>query len=107
MAKQPSSSEKLVAIGLGLLAVLSPLYIDQKASEEEEEEDVYEFSFAPWLPLLLVVLMVSIYCSRQVDQNFTNFDPYWIHRVGGSSCGIIFLLVVIALVLKFKASLMG
>ncbi|OVA06833.1 hypothetical protein BVC80_1421g22 [Macleaya cordata] len=107
-SRRPSSNEKLVAISLALLAVLSPLYIDQKSlPEPEDDDDDHEFSLVSWLPLLLLVLMVAIYFSRKLDQSFTNFDPYWIHRVGGSSGGIVVLLMVIALVLKCKSSIMG
>ncbi|KAB1219844.1 hypothetical protein CJ030_MR3G009486 [Morella rubra] len=98
-----SSYERLVAIGLALLAVLSPLYIDRRPvsdSELEEEPD----SSVSWLPLLLLVLILAISMSSYLDRYFARPDPYWIHRVGGSSCGIIVILLVLVLVLKCKAS---
>ncbi|KAB5553067.1 hypothetical protein DKX38_010378 [Salix brachista] len=98
-----SSCEKLVAIGLGLLAVVSPLFIDRRpASESELDEE--SIILASWVPLLLVVLILATAVSLYLDRSFTRFDPYWIHRVGGSSGGIMVILVILALVLKCKAS---
>ncbi|KAF8403262.1 hypothetical protein HHK36_011363 [Tetracentron sinense] len=81
MGSSPSSNEKLVAIGLAILSVISPLYIDRKPAIEEEEDDE-PISLTSWLPLLLMVLIGAIYLSRYLDQSFKKFDPYWIHRVG-------------------------
>ena len=99
-----SSYEKLAAIGLVLLAVASPLYIDRRPDSELEDED-QPINFAFWLPLLLFLLMLTIALSTFLDQSFTRFDRYWIHRVGGSSGGIILILMVLFLVLKFKSSM--
>ncbi|XP_042478390.1 uncharacterized protein LOC122059584 [Macadamia integrifolia] len=98
--------ERLVAIVLALLAVLSPLYIDRKPAAEVEEDEDGTISFVSWawLPLLLVVLIISINMSCYLDRRLKRFDPYWIHRVGGSPCGILALLMLLALVLKCKAS---
>ncbi|KAK9273797.1 hypothetical protein L1049_018607 [Liquidambar formosana] len=75
------SYERLAAIGFGLLAVFSPLYIDRR-QETEEEVDLES-----WLPpLLLMVLVVAIALSRSSDRSLCRLDPYWIHRVVGSSC---------------------
>lgn len=92
-----------MAIGLGLLAVVSPLFIDRRPSSESEldEESII---LASWVPLLLVVLILATAVSLYLDRSFTRFDPYWIHRVGGSSGGIMLILVILALVLKCKAS---
>ncbi|KAJ7966356.1 Transmembrane protein [Quillaja saponaria] len=98
-----SSFEKLVAIGLALLAVASPLYIDRNpVSELEVDEE--PINLASWLPLLLVVLILAITVSGLKDQSITRFDHYWIHRVGGSSVGLTVILMVLFLVLKCKAS---
>ncbi|KAI6682136.1 hypothetical protein NL676_036017 [Syzygium grande] len=97
-----SSYERLVAIGLAIVAVASPLFIDREPAEEEEEEAEF-INFAAWLPLLLLMLIFAIALSPFLDKNFARFDPYWIHRVGGSSGGILFILVVLALILKLKA----
>ncbi|KAK9101514.1 hypothetical protein Scep_024944 [Stephania cephalantha] len=97
-------NEKLIMLGLAFLAVLSPLYIDHKPSAEVEEDEEGSFNLASWLPLLLVVLFVGIILTRTLDRSFSRFDPYWIHRVGGSSCGITVLLLVLGLVLKCKGS---
>jgi hypothetical protein len=35
------------------------------------------------------------------------FDPYWIHRVWGSSGGLMLMLLLLGFVLKCKASLYG
>ncbi|XP_008802449.1 uncharacterized protein LOC103716287 [Phoenix dactylifera] len=102
--RRTTYTEKLAAIALGLLAVLSPLYIDRKPPVEPEYDDGYG-SLAMWLPFVLIVLIVVINFTCFLDRRFTRFDPYWIHRVGGSSCGIIAILLVLGFVLKCKASL--
>jgi len=101
----PSATEKLTAITLGLLAVISPLYIDRRGwfePEEEEEED--GFGFSALLPVVLILLIAAINVTCFLDRRFVRFDPYWIHRVGGSSFGIVALLFVLGFVLKCKAS---
>lgn len=102
----PSATEKLAAITLGLIAVISPLYIDRRrlfASEDDEDED--GFGFSALLPLLLMLFLIgAISATCFVDRRFMRFDPYWIHRVGGSSFGIVALLFVLGFVLKCKAS---
>ncbi|KAF9604790.1 hypothetical protein IFM89_010331 [Coptis chinensis] len=107
MAGRPSSNEKLAAVGLALLAVVSPLFIDRNPSSEPDDDDdeVSSVSLGSWLPLLLIVLIVAINMSGYLDKSFTCSDPYWIYRIGGSSCGIILLLMVLALVLMFKSSI--
>lgn len=97
-----STYERLVAIGLGLLAVFSPLYINRKEETDPELDEA--FSFDSWLPLLLLVLILAISVSLYLDRRLTRFDPYWIHRVGGSSGGIIVILMILALVLKCKSA---
>ncbi|KAJ4833610.1 hypothetical protein Tsubulata_022458 [Turnera subulata] len=101
-----SSYEKFVAIGLGLLAVLSPLYIDRRPVSESELEE-QPINLASWVPLLLLVLVLATALSLFLDRRFSRFDPYWIHRVGGSSSGIVMILVILALVLKWKATIMN
>ncbi|KAF7830414.1 putative transmembrane protein [Senna tora] len=99
-----SKSQRVIAIGLAILAVASPLYIDSKsASELEEEEEAVNLAFL--LPLLLFVLILAIVLSAFLDRSFTRFDRYWIYRVGGSSGGIVMILILLFLVLKWKASL--
>ncbi|KAH9653128.1 transmembrane protein [Citrus sinensis] len=101
--RRSSSYGRLVAIILTVLAVFSPLYIDRRReSDLELEEQPINFAFL--LPLLLLVLILAITLSLCFDQSFSRFDPYWIHRVGGSSGGIIIILIILALVLKCKAS---
>ncbi|XP_004498969.1 uncharacterized protein [Cicer arietinum] len=99
-----SSFERVAAISLVVLAVASPLYIDHK-SESELEDDEQTISIAFWLPMLLFVLVLVIALSAFLDRSFTRFDRNWIHRVGGSSGGIVLILIILFLVLKFKASL--
>ncbi|KAJ4750400.1 transmembrane protein [Rhynchospora pubera] len=99
-----SATEKLAAVVLGLLAVLSPLYIDRKPVIEVDEDEGSGI-LALWLPLLLIFLIVAINFSCFMEKGYMRFDPYWIHRVGGSSCGLIICLLVLGFVLKFKASL--
>lgn len=101
-----TSYERLVVIGLALLAVISPLYIDRKLESDEECEEE-PFNLVSWLPLLLLMLILAIVLSRYLDQSCSRFDPYWIHRVGGSSCGIVLILLVLVLVLKCKGSVMN
>lgn len=100
-----SSWERLVAIGLALVAVLSPLFIDRRPAIDPEDEANQPMisSLSLWLPLLLLGLMTAIAASLYLDRSLTRFDPNWIHRVGGSSGGIIVILIVLALVLKCKA----
>ncbi|KAI4377513.1 hypothetical protein MLD38_015123 [Melastoma candidum] len=101
------SYERLAAIVLTALAVASPLFIDRKhrhtyyVLDSEEEIELVNFSF--WLPLLLLVLMFAIILTLYCDRTFARFDVYWIHRVGGSSGGIVLVLVMLALILKLKA----
>ncbi|XP_062213556.1 uncharacterized protein LOC133914471 [Phragmites australis] len=101
-----SSTEKLVCVVVAVLAVLSPLYIDRKpAAERDEEDDGGGFGSALWLRALLVVLVLAINVTCCVDRRVVRFDPYWIHRVGGSSCGLMAMLLLLGFVLKCKASL--
>jgi cell division protein FtsW (lipid II flippase) len=95
-----SSYERLLAIIFTILAVISPLYIDQQSSTELEEEDE-AFSLSLLLPILLLIVILAIIISGYMDQN--RFDPYWIHRVGGSSGGILLILTILILVLKCKS----
>lgn len=95
-----SSYERVFVIVFMVVAVVSPLYIDRRADLEDEEESI---SFASLLPLLLLVLILAIAFSLYLDQSYTRFDMNWIHRVGGSSGGIIIILIILALVLKCKA----
>lgn len=100
-----SSYERLGAIGLALLAVVSPLYVDRRAVFDPEFDVQPDTNLVSWLlPLLLMILILAITLSRYFDQSLSRFDPYWIHRVGGSSAGIIVILMVLALILKCKAS---
>ncbi|KAK7283163.1 hypothetical protein RIF29_12511 [Crotalaria pallida] len=99
-----SSYERLAAIGLLLLAVASPLFIDHKPEcESEENEQPTDVAFP--LPLLLLLLISAIAASAFLDRDFTRFDRDWIHRVGGSSAGIVMILAILFLVLRFKSSL--
>lgn len=99
-SRSPSYDQRVVALCLALAAVVSPLYIDRiMVTEQELEEEPINIS--SYLPLLLLILIMSIAISRYLDH--TRFDPNWIHRVCGSSTGIIILLLVLALVLKLKA----
>lgn len=94
--------KRLLVIGLAVLAVLSPLYIDRRSIPDPEldEEPVH---FSSYLPLLELVLITAIAISGFLEHGFTRLDAYWIHRVGGSSTGIIIVLVILTLVLRFKA----
>ncbi|XP_021738913.1 uncharacterized protein LOC110705374 [Chenopodium quinoa] len=99
-SSRSSSYERLLAIIFTIVAVISPLYIDRRTeSELEEEEETFNLAFL--LPLLLLVVILAISVSCYLDQN--RFDPYWIHRVGGSSGGIILILTILLLVLKYKS----
>ncbi|KAK4388686.1 hypothetical protein Sango_2205600 [Sesamum angolense] len=98
-----SHDKRLLAIGFAILAVLSPLYIDRRSTPEPEleEEPIY---FSSYLPFLLLLLVMAIAISGYMERGFTRLDPYWIHRAGGSSTGIIIILIVLTLILKCKAS---
>lgn len=99
-----SSYERLVAIGLILVAVVSPLYINRRPAYDPDFDD-QPISPAFCLPLLLFGLILVITLSLYLDRSLTRFDLYWIHRVGGSSGGIIVILIVLAFVLKCKAAM--
>ncbi|XP_027190531.1 uncharacterized protein [Cicer arietinum] len=81
-----SSYERLATIGLVVLAVASPLYMDRKPEESDLEDDEQTINSAVWLPLLLFLLILCIALSAFLDRSFTEFDRHWIHRVSGSSC---------------------
>ncbi|KAI3701787.1 hypothetical protein L6452_27135 [Arctium lappa] len=100
-----SSTERLLAISLGLVAVASPLFIDRKPQtiEELELEEQPLLSISTYLLLVLLLLIIVAVFSCYLDHSLTRFDPYWIYRVGGSSGGIIALLIVLTLVLKCRA----
>ncbi|KAM3396527.1 hypothetical protein P3S68_000039 [Capsicum galapagoense] len=102
LARFSSYDHRLIAIGLTLIAILSPLYIDRRKLVDPELEE-QSLGISSYLPLLMLFLIIAIAMSCYLDQSFTRFDPYWIHRVGGSSIGILILLLVLAFVLKFKA----
>lgn len=99
-----SSYERLAAIGLVVLAVASPLFIDRKAECELEDEE-QTINVNVLLPFLLFLLILSIALSAFMDRSFAAFDRNWIHRVIGSSGGIVAILTVLFLILKCKSSL--
>ncbi|KAL6867743.1 hypothetical protein ACP4OV_015767 [Aristida adscensionis] len=102
-----SSTEKLVCVVVAVLAVLSPLYIDRRPAEsdDEEEDGGGVLPSALLLPALLVVLILGINVTCFMDRRVVRFDPYWIHRAWGSSCGLMAMLMLLGFVLKCKASL--
>ncbi|CAM8916585.1 unnamed protein product [Rhodiola kirilowii] len=75
-----SSSDRLAALGLALLGVFSPLFIDRRQVIVLEEDEA--LNLGSWLPLLLLILLITITISRCLDRDFTRFDPNWIHRGG-------------------------
>ncbi|KAL8265109.1 hypothetical protein R6Q59_023239 [Mikania micrantha] len=101
-SRRHSSTERLVAISLGLICVISPLFIDKKSYtiEELELEEQAFLSISTYLVLVLLVLIIVAVFSCYLDHSLTRFDPYWIYRVGGSSGGIIALLVVLTFILR-------
>ncbi|PKA52339.1 hypothetical protein AXF42_Ash010235 [Apostasia shenzhenica] len=106
---RPSATEKLAAIAVAVIAVISPLYIGRRpaGSPDEDEHDGAGagLSLRPPLLLLVVLLIVGISLSTcLMDQRLARFDPYWIHRAGGSSWGIFIFLLILGFVLKCKPS---
>ncbi|KQK23339.2 hypothetical protein BRADI_1g72875v3 [Brachypodium distachyon] len=104
---RPTSTEKLVCVVLAVLAVLSPLYIDREPAEDEEDEEEGWGLLLPsalWLPGLLMVLILAINVACFVDRRVVRFDPYWIHRVGGSSCGLMATLLLLGFVLNCRVT---
>lgn len=103
--RRHSSSEKLLAISLGIIGVISPLLIDKKPQtfEDLELEEQRFLSISTYLVLVLLVLTIVAAFSCYLDHSLTRFDPYWIYRVGGSSGGIIALLLVLTFVLRCRA----
>ncbi|KAF2304271.1 hypothetical protein GH714_032408 [Hevea brasiliensis] len=71
-----SSYERLVGIGMGLIAVISPLYINRRPDIDPELEE-QSINLASWLPLLLLVLILAIALSLYLDQSLTRkkLDP--------------------------------
>ncbi|KAL5702727.1 hypothetical protein ACHQM5_027959 [Ranunculus cassubicifolius] len=106
-SSKATSNEKLVAMGLGLLAVISPLIIDRKPLTEPEDEDdeLLLVSLTSWLPILLVLLLIAITVSCFLGKSLSYSDPYCIHRIGGSSCGILFILGILLFILRCKSLL--
>ncbi|KAK1435600.1 hypothetical protein QVD17_01366 [Tagetes erecta] len=104
-SRRHSSTKRLVAISLGLICVISPLFIDEnpQTMEECELEEQPFLSISTYLVLVLLTLIIVAVFSCYLDHSLTRFDPYWIYRVGGSSGGIIALLVVLSFILKCKA----
>lgn len=98
-----SSYERPIVIILTILAIISPLYIDRRSADELELDEA-GLRFSLLLPLLLIVVIVVIAVSCYLDEDFTRFDPNWIHRVGGSSGGILLILTLLVLVIKCRAS---
>jgi hypothetical protein len=98
------STEKLVCVVVAVLAVLSPLYIDRRPEAERDDEDE-DGASALWLPGLLAVLILAINVTCFMDRRVVRFDPYWIHRVWGSSGGLMAMLLLLGFVLRCKASL--
>ncbi|EPS66343.1 hypothetical protein M569_08436, partial [Genlisea aurea] len=81
---------KVLAMGLALVAVVSPLYVDYHNTRRISSS---------YVPLLLVVaISVSEYLKREISR----FDTNWIHRVGGSSAGLAILLILLTFVLKCR-----
>ncbi|XP_058783099.1 uncharacterized protein LOC131657752 [Vicia villosa] len=98
--------EKLATIGLVVLAVASPLYMERKPESDSDLEDEEQpINISVWLPLLLLLLILCIALSAYLDQSFAVFDRYWIHRVCGSSGGIFVTITVLILILKWKSSM--
>lgn len=105
--RQPST-KKLAAIALSLLALISPLYINKKQLiEPEAGEGNGSGGSVLWLRRLLSFLIMAINILHFLDCRFTRFDPHRIHRDGGSSGGMVAILLILALVLKGKASEVG
>ncbi|CAN8252517.1 unnamed protein product [Cochlearia groenlandica] len=97
-----NSSRKFLILSLSVLAVLSPLYIDNSSDEElEENEELFGFMF--WFSMFLFLLVLAIALSLYCDQSLTRFDPYWIHRLCGSFGGLLVILVLLLFVLKCKS----
>ncbi|KAH7656640.1 hypothetical protein IHE45_18G088000 [Dioscorea alata] len=104
MENRPSSDLRLAAIVFALLALIRPSFNIGRRTQMLEDEDG-SGSLVSWLPLLLVLVILGINVMQFTDKRFMKFDPYWIHRVGGSSFGIAALLLMLALILRCKASL--
>ncbi|KAK1308327.1 hypothetical protein QJS10_CPA09g00117 [Acorus calamus] len=107
VGSRPSSNERLVAVALMAATVLSPLCIDRiRAPPEAAETEAQQSISVPPVALVLVIA-AGIGAASLANQGCARLDPYWIHRVGGSSFGIAAALAVLALVLKCKASVLS
>lgn len=106
---KPEYTKRFTAITLGVLAVISPLLVDKiryNATPDDEDDEDERVILASWviLPMLLVSLIVAINFANLFHRSYFRFDPYWIHRVGGSSFGIGLFLFLLAIILKIKSS---
>ncbi|GAB2222981.1 hypothetical protein Droror1_Dr00017114 [Drosera rotundifolia] len=99
-----SSYNKPAAIVLTFLAILSPIYIDRRRVPVDPYSEEQPLNFAILQPLFLLVLTTAVALSCYIDHGSTRFDPYWIHRFGGSPSGIFLLLALLVLILRCKAS---
>ncbi|KAG5517542.1 hypothetical protein RHGRI_038067 [Rhododendron griersonianum] len=67
------SYERILAIFLGLIAVLSPLYIDRRPKIEPEfDEEPIHYIYSHLLPLLLLVLVLTITLLAYLEESFTS-----------------------------------
>ncbi|XP_051151581.1 uncharacterized protein LOC127265688 [Andrographis paniculata] len=110
--------KRFFAIALAIVAVLSPLYVNNNNNKPgpDAEEDLhpdiggdhsiyYYTCSSSYLPLLLLILIIAIAISGYLERGGLNrLDPYWIHRLVGSSVGIVFVLIILTLVLNCKAA---
>lgn len=106
---KPEYTKRFTAITLGVLAVASPLFVDKfryNVTPDDEDDEDEGVILASWLilPMILVSLIIAINFANLFHRSYFRFDPYWIHRVGGSSFGIGLFLFLLAIILNFKSS---
>ncbi|KAG9135348.1 hypothetical protein Leryth_007120 [Lithospermum erythrorhizon] len=70
-SSMPSYDPRVVSIVLGLLAVVSPLFINHMSTTDEDLEEE-STSLSSFLPLLLLVLIVAVSISGFVDKGSDN-----------------------------------
>ncbi|URE46038.1 hypothetical protein MUK42_15055 [Musa troglodytarum] len=67
MGRSPSSTQRLVVITMGLLAVLSPLYVGRRG-RVEPDDDGGGGALSLWLLLLLLLLVFVINLTCCADR---------------------------------------
>eukprot|EP01018_Ginkgo_biloba_P007642 Gb_03314 [translate_table: standard] len=106
-----SPSQPLVLLIFTFLVLISPWYINQRPYREPRiirKKSTTSITPAPWLPVLLLLLILAIYLSSCFGESCVSVpttDSSSIHRVGGSSWGIGALLLMLMGILWWQTTM--